>query len=94
MSRDRPVRRLRLDGLAVGGNQNRCHKAEGAVALGEDIGLDVAVVVFASPDETAGRFKGLGDHVVDETVFVPDAFGVELGFVVPARRLVSYNTKA
>jgi hypothetical protein len=27
-------------------------------------------------------------------VFVPDAFGVELGFVVPTRRLVSYNTKA
>jgi hypothetical protein len=50
--------------------------------LSEDVGLDVAVVVFGGPDETAGGFQGLGDHVVDEAVLVFDSAGFELGGVV------------
>ena len=54
------------------------------VSLGDDIGLHVAVVVFARPDEAAGRLEHLRHHVVDETVLVPDAHVVELRLVVPA----------
>ena len=55
------------------------------VALGDDIGLDVAVVVFARPDEAAGRLEHLRHHVVDEPVLVPDAQAVELRLVAPER---------
>ena len=56
MSRHRPMRRLRLDRLAIRGNQNTGHESQGAIALGEDIGLDVAVVIFTGPDEAAAGF--------------------------------------
>jgi hypothetical protein len=86
MSRDGPVRGLRLDRLAIRGDQHRRHETEGTVALGNDIGLNVAVVIFTGPDESTARFEGLGYHVVDETVLVPDSFGFELGFVFSIRR--------
>ena len=38
---------------AVCCHEDACHKAEGAEALGDDVRLDVAVVVLASPDEAA-----------------------------------------
>ena len=42
---DGAVGGLSLEGLAVGGDENGGHETEGAETLGDDIGLDVAVVV-------------------------------------------------
>ena len=79
---DRPVCGLGFDDVALGGEEFGSHHSEGAETLGEDVGLDVAVVVFAGPDEAAGGFDGLGDHVVYEAVFVVDVESFELGFVL------------
>jgi hypothetical protein len=34
-----------LEGLAVGSDEDRGHETEGAEALGNDVGLDVSIVV-------------------------------------------------
>ena len=75
---DGAVRRLRLDGLAVGGHQHRRHQAQRAVALRDGVALHVAVVVLAGPDEAALPLQRGGDHVVDEPVLVGEAGGLEL----------------
>ena len=64
---------LSLDGLAVGCDELAGHHAEGTESLGEDVRLDVTVVVLARPDEATLGLNGLGNHVVDETVLVVDA---------------------
>ncbi|MNN18816.1 hypothetical protein D3C81_1320350 [compost metagenome] len=79
---DGAVRGLRLDGLAVGGHEDRRHEAEGAEALSHDVRLHVAVVVLARPDETTRPLDGGGHHVVDQTVFVGQAARLELFGVV------------
>ena len=60
-----------------------CHLAP-TVSLGHGITLNIAVVVFAGPDEAALRLHGVGYHVVNETVFVPDTGRLELRAVLPA----------
>ena len=69
----RAVRGFGLDGLAVGGHQHRGHQAERAEALRHRVGLHVAVVVLAGPDEAARPLQRRGHHVVDQAVLVGDA---------------------
>lgn len=83
VSCDRPMRSFRLNGLAIRCDQYRRHQAKRSVALGDDIALDVSVVIFAGPDEPPTGFKGLSNHVVDKTVFIPNLLLFEFGFVVP-----------
>lgn len=58
---------------------------EFTVSLRHDIGLDVTVVIFASPDKTAGRFDALRHHIVDKSVLVPDLVFLKIGLVSPGR---------
>jgi hypothetical protein len=44
--------------------------------------LDISVVVLARPDESTGRLDSLGDHVIDQSVLVPQTELLELGGVV------------
>lgn len=46
--RDGAVGGLGLERLAVGGDEDRGHEAQGAEALGDNVGLDVAVVVYVA----------------------------------------------
>ena len=71
-----------LDRLAVRGHQHRGHQAQRTVALGDDVGLDVAVVVLARPHVAAFPLQAGGHHVVDEAVFVGQTAGVELRLVL------------
>mmetsp|Transcript_47237 Transcript_47237/g.122074 ORF Transcript_47237/g.122074 Transcript_47237/m.122074 type:complete len:711 (+) Transcript_47237:1148-3280(+) len=68
-------RRQRLGGehLAVGAQQHGAHQLLGAEALRDHLGLHVAVVVLAGPDEAAGGAHGEGHHRVNGLVLVPDA---------------------
>lgn len=45
--------------------------------------LYISIVVLAGPDEASLRFHGLGHHVVDETVLIPDTFGLKLSTIFP-----------
>ena len=82
MACDGAVRGFGLEGFAVRGDEDGGHEAEGAEALGDDVGLDVAVVVFESHDVAARGLHHLGDHVVDESMFVPDFLLVKLRMVI------------
>lgn len=79
---DGAVGSLGLAALAVGGEEDRGHKAEGSVALSNDIGLNITIVVLAGPNEPSRGLEHLGDHVVDQAVLVPDLLGLELLLVV------------
>lgn len=81
VARDGAVRSLALDEVAGGGDQLRGHHAQRAVALGDNVGLDVTVVVLARPHEATVALDGLGDHVVDQAVLVPDLELLKLGLV-------------
>ena len=54
--------------------------------LGNDVGLDIAIIVLASPHKAACGFEGLGHHIIDQTMLVPNAQLVKLGFVLPVNR--------
>jgi len=84
---DGAVSGFSLDGLAVWGNEDGSHETERSVTLGDDIGLDVSVVVLAGPDEATAGFQGLGNHVVDKTMFIPNSLLLELGLIVPDVRM-------
>jgi hypothetical protein len=80
MSGDSAMSGLSLNG-AIRSLENGGHETERAVALSDDIGLHVTIVVRAGPDEATVRLDGVGDHVVDETMLVPETSSLELGLV-------------
>jgi hypothetical protein len=45
MAGDSAVRGFGFEGLAVGGDEDGGHEAEGTKSLGDNVGLDVTVVV-------------------------------------------------
>ena len=83
---DGAVGGLGLDGLAVGGHQDAGHQPERAEALGDGVGLDVAVVVLAGPDVAALPLQRRRDHVVDQAVLVGEARRLEVGLELARRR--------
>ena len=59
------VRRFRLDGLAIGREQNRGHQAKRSEALGNLIRLHIAIIIFARPYELARPFQRRRDHIIN-----------------------------
>ena len=47
--------------------------------------MDISIVVLARPHETTLALEGLGYHIIDETMFIPDTLGLKLRFVLPTR---------
>lgn len=66
----------------IGGHEDGGHQTEGAVTLGNGIGLDITIVVLAGPNETTIGFHHVGNHIVDESVFVPESLGFEFFLVI------------
>ena len=85
---DGAVGGLGLQDLAVRGHQHRGHQTQRAEALGHDVGLDVAVVVLARPDEAARPFDGRGHHVVDQTVLIGQACSLEVSGEFPVEHVL------
>lgn len=83
MAGDGSVGSLRFDSFAIWTNQDGSHEAERTVALRNNVRLHVTVVVFAWPNECTIGFECLSDHVVNETVLIPDLGLFELRLVVP-----------
>eukprot|EP00128_Syssomonas_multiformis_P005792 Colp12_sorted_trinity150504_noHs@29020 len=82
MASDSAVGGLSLDRLAVRAHEDRGHHTERAVALGNRVRLDITIIVLACPDVTTVCLEAVGNHVIDETVLVPDAGSLELGLVL------------
>ena len=88
VARDRAVRGLRLDRLAVGRHQHAGHQAERAEALRRGVGLHVAVVVLARPHVAARPLERGRHHVVDQAVLVGELLLVELGLELLVEHLL------
>jgi hypothetical protein len=65
----------------IGGKEDRGHQTERSVTLSNAIRLDITIVVLASPDETTFRLEHICDHIIDQSVFVPDTVGFEFSLV-------------
>jgi hypothetical protein len=74
---------LSLHSLSIRTDQNRCHETERSVSLSDDIRLNIAIVVLASPNEFTTGLKCLSDHVINETMFIPNTSRVKVLFVLP-----------
>src|SRR6185437_8413956 len=79
VTRDGTVCGFGFDDFSVGRREDGCHEAERAKALRDRVGLNVAVVILACPDVTAGPFQRGRDHVVDQPVLVVNLLFLELG---------------
>ena len=79
---DGAVGSLRLDRLSIGTKKDGGHETERSKALSDGIGLNVTIIVFASPDKATRRFDGIGNHIIDETMFIPDASSNKLSLVL------------
>ena len=91
---DGAVRGLGLDGLAVGRHQHARHQPERAEALGDGVGLHVAVVVLARPHVAALPLQRGGHHVVDQAVLVGEAGGLEVGLELGVEDLLEQVLEA
>jgi len=67
---------------AIGALKHRGHETERTVTLGNNIGLDITVVVLAGPDESTVGLDCIGDHIIDKTVLVPETGCLELRLVI------------
>ena len=57
MARYRAVRGFRFHNLSIWRQQHACHQAKRTEALRHGVGLHVAVIVLAGPDELAAPFQ-------------------------------------
>jgi len=80
MAGDGAVGGLGLD-AAISSLEHGGHETERAVALGDNIGLHITIVVLAGPDEATAGLDGVGDHIVDEAMLVPEASSLKLSLV-------------
>merc|ERR550534_887726 len=52
------------------------------MTLGNNIRLNIPIVIFASPDESTIRFQHLSNHVINKSVLIPSSKSIKVFFVV------------
>ena len=62
--------------------KHRCHQTKRTIALSNDVRLDITVIVLACPNKSTFGFNGISNHIINKSVFVPGAKGIELSLVV------------
>lgn len=65
----------------IWGDQNGGHQTERAVSLSNNIGLNVTIVILASPNVATWGLNSVSDHIVDQSVLVPEFLSLELFLV-------------
>ena len=46
--------------------------------LGEAVALNITIIVFACPHISSFRFDHIGNHVIDQSVFIPNLLSLKL----------------
>jgi len=59
-------------------NKDGGHETERTETLSDDIGLDITVVVLASPHKAAFHLDDLGNHIINESMLVVNTLLLEL----------------
>ena len=81
MSCDGAVSGLSLHNI-VAIDANGSHESEGAESLSDNIGLNITIVVLASPDEATVALNNLSDNIINKSVLVPEACSLHLRLVL------------
>ena len=81
VSGDGTVGGLGFKRLSIWGDEDRSHQAKGAKTLGDDVGLDVTVVILESNDKATLGLQHLRHHVINQSVLVGDACFLEVSLV-------------
>mmetsp|Transcript_9039 Transcript_9039/g.18093 ORF Transcript_9039/g.18093 Transcript_9039/m.18093 type:complete len:275 (-) Transcript_9039:167-991(-) len=68
---------LSLYSLAIRTHEHRGHQTQGTIALGNNVTLHITIVVLACPQDVAITLEYLSNHIVDQTVFVPEVGSLE-----------------
>ena len=84
MTGDGSVGSLGLKGLSIRGDQDGGHETKGTETLSNNIRLNITIVVLHGNDVTTLGLDHLGDHIIDESVLVPDALQHQTG---PCKRV-------
>lgn len=97
MTSDSSMGSLCLDSLSIGTDKDGSHETERAIAcnrwdrslsplpsltLCNGVRLDISIVILACPYESSIRLHCLSDHIIDETMLIPDTRGLELSLVL------------
>jgi len=64
------------------GDQDTGHHSEGSESLGQHVGLDISVVIFACPHISSITLDALSNHIIDQSVLIIDVFLLELFLVL------------
>ena len=64
--------------IAVWGDENTRHQSKRTIALSDNIGLDISIIVLACPNEASVALDGVGDHVINQTMLIPELLLFEL----------------
>mmetsp|Transcript_18496 Transcript_18496/g.13296 ORF Transcript_18496/g.13296 Transcript_18496/m.13296 type:complete len:332 (+) Transcript_18496:516-1511(+) len=54
------------------------HQTKRTESLGDDITLNITIVVLTGPNETTVTLECLSNHIIDQTMFIINALGLEL----------------
>jgi len=77
MSGDSSVSSLRFK-AAILVDENGSHETERAETLSDDVGLNISIVVLTGPDDTSFTFDGLGNHIINKSVFIRNSSSLVL----------------
>lgn len=61
-------------------NQDGGHETKGSETLGDDVGLDVTIVVLACPNDSTFALDSLSDHIINKSMLVGETSSLELIF--------------
>jgi len=81
MSSNGTVSSFRFDG-AIWALKDRGHKTERSITLSNDIRLNITIVVLTGPQKSTARFDSISNHIIDESMLIPESSSIELCFIV------------
>jgi hypothetical protein len=73
-----------FDYLAIGCQQLAGHHTQASEALGEDVTLNITIVVLGRPYEASRRLDSLSDHVINESMLIVYSQFIKGRLILPA----------
>uniref|UniRef100_A0A914KUU1 Ovule protein n=1 Tax=Meloidogyne incognita TaxID=6306 RepID=A0A914KUU1_MELIC len=65
MTSNSSMSRFRLNCFSIWTHQNRCHQSKRSITLCNNITLNIAIIIFASPNKSSFSFQNLSNHIIN-----------------------------
>jgi len=63
-------------------SQDWGHKTKRAISLGNNIGLNITIIILACPYESTFWFDSISNHIINKSMLIPESKGIELSFII------------